>query len=194
MNNEEPIGQSIKRCADFLREVFRECQAFLVDVERLLDKIGFVNITGRQVMFWNTTDIHQPDAWGRHAFARIFSRGGGGADTRELLVLEVHLSPSCGADEPIVVLAHVLFDAPMASKYAKSLYNNGEWIERLLKSPYEFGVLQVFPERERRSVFPSASEVKATGWPLVKMKDRDDIARMIVTQAEDWTSRVVPRG
>jgi len=76
----------------------------------------------------------------------------------------------------------------MSSKDAKSLYNTGEWIERLFRSPCELGVSRVFPVEERPSVFPTASEVKATAWPLIGMRDRDDIARTIVAQASDWVS------
>jgi hypothetical protein len=168
---EEGLGQNIKKCADFLIFVMKRTQVLYQDLEELLTPEGpWTPVSDTMVFASYTTTLETLDRRFPSAVGKLYAPLRDDEHTRVAAVVEAHFSPSCGADEALLVLGHVRFPRPVSYAEALNEYDASQFVETLFgKEPPGYGEERQFESGLHPGVFDGASDIRVTAWPLAQI-------------------------
>jgi len=179
------IGIAIKQCTDFMSGVYREISALYVDLDEVLKEANWASAWYSNLSFHtNSNAIDQLHLRFPRTMGRVYARMPASGLSRHAVVIEVHLSPSFGADEAMIILAVVAMGSELAPGQIAELYrDNNYFMGTLLRAgEYTLRTAKALAPQERRGVFANAPDVHIVTWPLTEMTSRDAISRTVVAQ------------
>ncbi|HZI03731.1 MAG TPA: hypothetical protein VEZ71_06900, partial [Archangium sp.] len=175
------IGIAIKQGTDFMRGVYQEISALFGELDDVLREKHWISAWYNYLVFRSNSNavdqlhLRFPETMGR-AYAHEPSPG---QYARHAAIIEVHLSPSFGADEAMLVLAIATLGKPLGSGQIAEMYRNSAYFMGTLlrEGEYTLGTAKALTPQERRGVFADCPELHVVAWPLVEMTGRDALAR-----------------
>jgi hypothetical protein len=166
------LGQNIKKCADFMIFVMKQTQRLFLDLEELLEAEGgpWKPIGETMVFSSYTATLESLDRRFPASLGKLYSPSRDDEHSRVVAAMEAHFSPSCGAEEALLVLGHARFPRPISYTDALNDYDSGSFVESLYgKEPPPYGEERHFESGFHPGVFSGAASVRATAWPLAQI-------------------------
>lgn len=180
------IGVNIGKAVEFMRTVFSEVQLLFKDMERQLGTIGVRPVSQSYLYFdSNSSNLEEPHAWLKASMGRLYSSGGSRGNAKELIILEVHLMPERGIDEPIVLAAVAAWAEERTPGDFHTLYVN-DWVLSAAPERLEPGVIVAVPALTGH--LEGHSELRLVVWPMTRFTNGSDIQKMLIEALKSMRS------